>query len=496
MGTFDFYGPLSQIGKQVADSWNQGVQRQSLAELGKIAGTDPLAASQQAFALGNTGLGLGLMELAEKQRLRTAAESGDAAAFGLLGGGAGNGGTDLQRQSPLAALGSAGGTTVPVAARAPPMAALPDQGMNPDAAPLPPPRPPQPISGGLIGAGPAAMASLPAVTPGDAGSMPDDSQLSPGLRPGVDIMARRMNRPPSIPPDAVNLPVADMPAAGAVETQFRVPGTDQSVPASVVESSPRLQQIIAAAQKAKSPEARQVVNTLLTNELARIRASEDEARKDARGPEVVQEWRYARANSLTTAKSPAEYAREKAAKPAEPFTLAPGAVRYDASGKPIANVPREPKEPTEGQSNANLYVRRMEEAESILAKPEMVAASMGPFDRAASKVPGVGNYVVSSNFQQAEQAQRDFVNAVLRRESGAAIAATEFDNAKRQYFPLPGDSPAVISQKAENRKTAIEGIRAAAGPAYARPAPKQTERLGQPARADLEAEARRRGLIP
>jgi len=36
---------------------------------------------------------------------------------------------------------------------------------------------------------------------------------------------------------------------------------------------------------------------------------------------------------------------------------------------------------------------------------------------------------------------------VLRKESGAAIAASEFDNAEKQYFPQPGDSDQVISQK-------------------------------------------------
>ena len=86
-----------------------------------------------------------------------------------------------------------------------------------------------------------------------------------------------------------------------------------------------------------------------------------------------------------------------------------------------------------------------------------------------------GNYLVSENFQLAEQAQRDFINASLRRESGAAIAPSEFESARRQYFPQPGDSPAVLAQKARNRATQIEGIRAAAGPAYTRRAPQQRE---------------------
>ena len=62
---------------------------------------------------------------------------------------------------------------------------------------------------------------------------------------------------------------------------------------------------------------------------------------------------------------------------------------------------------------------------------------------------------LNDNDQLAEQAQRDFINATLRQESGAAIGKDEFDNARKQYFPQPGDSSAVIAQKAANRKLVI-----------------------------------------
>jgi hypothetical protein len=65
--------------------------------------------------------------------------------------------------------------------------------------------------------------------------------------------------------------------------------------------------------------------------------------------------------------------------------------------------------------------------------------------------------------QQVEQAQRNFVNAVLRRESGAVISKEEFENAAKQYFPQPGDSAEVIAQKKANRETTIKGLGDAAG---------------------------------
>jgi hypothetical protein len=68
------------------------------------------------------------------------------------------------------------------------------------------------------------------------------------------------------------------------------------------------------------------------------------------------------------------------------------------------------------------------------------------------------NAMLSDNSQRAEQAQRDFVNAILRRESGAAVSETEFDNARKQYFPQPGDSRVLKEQKAANRKLAMDGV--------------------------------------
>jgi len=84
----------------------------------------------------------------------------------------------------------------------------------------------------------------------------------------------------------------------------------------------------------------------------------------------------------------------------------------------------------------------------------------------ASQVPIVGNSMVSGDFQKYDQARRDFVNAQLRRESGAAISSSEFDSAEKQYFPTPGDTPEVIKQKASNRRAAIEAMGREGGGAY------------------------------
>lgn len=74
----------------------------------------------------------------------------------------------------------------------------------------------------------------------------------------------------------------------------------------------------------------------------------------------------------------------------------------------------------------------------------------------------------SAEQQQTEQARRNFVSAVLRKESGAAIGVDEYKNEERKYFPQAGDTAKVIQQKQEARKLAIEALKAQAGPSGVR----------------------------
>lgn len=134
----------------------------------------------------------------------------------------------------------------------------------------------------------------------------------------------------------------------------------------------------------------------------------------------------------------------------------------------------------EGQGKAATYADRM-------AKSEAIISNIGDLNKGvAGRVAGIAqnilpdtlfNQVASPERQQLTQAQRDFINAVLRRESGAVISDQEFDNARRQYFPQPGDGPEVISQKAQNRTTSIEALMREAGPSYQPPQNWQGTRL-------------------
>jgi hypothetical protein len=132
----------------------------------------------------------------------------------------------------------------------------------------------------------------------------------------------------------------------------------------------------------------------------------------------------------------------------------------------------------EGQGKAAGFTDRMLQSEGILSgvavpegyqgptTPGVQEQGMSATQAGLSKIPGVGNYLVSNERQKFEQAKRDFINAQLRRESGAAISPTEFESADKQYFPVPGDKPDVIKQKEANRRAAIEALGREGGPSY------------------------------
>lgn len=120
------------------------------------------------------------------------------------------------------------------------------------------------------------------------------------------------------------------------------------------------------------------------------------------------------------------------------------------------------------QAKALLFGSRMQQADKIMTdmaaqgtvRPSVMKGAVESVPLVGGALGAGANAASSPQQQKVEQAQRDFVNAVLRRESGAAISPSEFDSAKKQYFPAVGDSPEVIQQKAANRQLATRGLMA------------------------------------
>lgn len=120
----------------------------------------------------------------------------------------------------------------------------------------------------------------------------------------------------------------------------------------------------------------------------------------------------------------------------------------NAQGKPL----------TDAQSTSLGYANR-------LAQANVIINQLGSnFTGGKSIVGGLlPNIYKSEDRQKYEQAQRNFVNAVLRQESGAAIAPSEFESAQKQYFPQPGDSEGTVAQKKANRDLAYQNLLQRAG---------------------------------
>lgn len=130
----------------------------------------------------------------------------------------------------------------------------------------------------------------------------------------------------------------------------------------------------------------------------------------------------------------------------------------------------ERKPATDTQAKTATFVDRLGQAHKIITDQEKVLEKH-PWQAGANYVLGeeLANPMLGADMQQSLQAQRNFINSVLRRESGAVISPSEFDSARIQYFPQIGDEPEKIALKRQNRLTVINGMSREAGPQYQAP---------------------------
>ena len=140
--------------------------------------------------------------------------------------------------------------------------------------------------------------------------------------------------------------------------------------------------------------------------------------------------------------------------------------KENPQGKFVAVTGVEGKPLNEAQGSSVAYGIRMKEADSVLenlAKSGTDKSAMG-----AGAPYGIGTAVnlltASPEQQQVQQAKLNFITAILRKESGAAIGSDEFAKEDQKYFPQRGDSDAVLAQKKQARQTAIRTMEIQAGP--------------------------------
>jgi hypothetical protein len=121
---------------------------------------------------------------------------------------------------------------------------------------------------------------------------------------------------------------------------------------------------------------------------------------------------------------------------------------------------------TEVQAKSEKFGNKMELAERNIRDIETEGQSLT--GRAKEYVPG-GNLVQTDKYQKFKQARDNFITALLRDESGAAIGTAEFNRYEKELFPQPGDGAEVVAQKREARRIALEAMKKAAGPGYKSP---------------------------
>ena len=121
--------------------------------------------------------------------------------------------------------------------------------------------------------------------------------------------------------------------------------------------------------------------------------------------------------------------------------------------------------PTDVQLQSVGYANRVQTSNNqlgvLLSDPKTLEA----LTKKTSVLGYIPDRLKDEKVLQVEQAERNFINAVLRRESGAVISPDEFTQAAKQYFPQPGDTAEVLKQKLLNRNQAFENLKISSGSA-------------------------------
>jgi hypothetical protein len=136
------------------------------------------------------------------------------------------------------------------------------------------------------------------------------------------------------------------------------------------------------------------------------------------------------------------------------FRMVQGAGATGAAAKPF----------TEGQSKDVVYATRAKGALEALDPIANALTDRG--DVAAGMLPfGLGGGMQNDNYQVAKTAGDEFLQAILRKDTGAAITSDEQALYGETYLPKPGDNEARLAYKAQARQRAVAAIEAGMSPA-------------------------------
>ncbi len=142
----------------------------------------------------------------------------------------------------------------------------------------------------------------------------------------------------------------------------------------------------------------------------------------------------------------------------------------DDRTREMTQVARDTKPATVDENRVAGFFGRAQQAEDVLKTVEPAMAEKGWFGQARLKY--APNIAQSEENQVYKQAERQFIEAYLRRDSGAAIAQSEYENARQTFFVQPGDGPKIVDQKRKAREEVLKSLKQGAGRAMPKDATK------------------------
>lgn len=119
---------------------------------------------------------------------------------------------------------------------------------------------------------------------------------------------------------------------------------------------------------------------------------------------------------------------------------------------------------TEGQSKDNFYLTMAEGSLPAIDNLEQSLVGVGGAANQAAGALPMGEFLQSEEYQTARAAAMEFGAAILRKESGAALTASDHEWLTARFIPVPGDKPATVQRKREARARAIAGLRTGMSP--------------------------------
>ena len=151
--------------------------------------------------------------------------------------------------------------------------------------------------------------------------------------------------------------------------------------------------------------------------------------------------------------------------------------------KGAAKIMNKEDDPKEYQTKDALWAERMGRAEITLRGN--IGTPDNPTYNPGSKLnrfwpdDGVLGMANSEKWKTYQGGAREWIAALLRKDTGAAVTQNEWDLYFPTYFPQPGDSPKVQAEKLERRIAEARKLRASSGPVFDRMNPNFDQEMSQ-----------------